>query len=63
MKLKEFSNDMIVFNEDSNMPSKRQDLSITENLEKAISNAEWIFVTFPSFLFESFSKESDTAFA
>ncbi|HUM43329.1 MAG TPA: NAD/NADP octopine/nopaline dehydrogenase family protein [Fervidobacterium sp.] len=54
---KEFSNDMIVFNEDSNMHLKGRISLITENLEKAISNAEWIFVTFPSFLFESFSKE------
>ena len=55
-KLEEYHKDMKVFNEDTNTFVTGKISNITENLEEAVTGADWIFVTFPSFLFESFAK-------
>ena len=55
-RLEEYHKDMLVYNEDGNFFVKGKINRITEDLSEAISDADWIFVTFPSFLFESFAK-------
>ena len=55
-KVEEYSNNMNVYNEDLGSRVIGNIACITQDLEKAVKNADWIFVTFPSFLFESFSK-------
>ena len=56
-KVEEYHKDMLIFNEDNNSFTKGEINKITDNLEEAIKDAEWIFITYPSFLFSSFSKE------
>lgn len=56
-KVSEYHKDMVVFNEDNNTFTKGKINLITENLEEAIKDADWIFITYPSFLFASFSKQ------
>ena len=56
-KVNDYRNDMLVFNTDTNTYVKGKIRLITENLEEAIKDAEWIFITYPSFLFYSVSKE------
>lgn len=53
----EYSKNLIVFNEDFNTHVEGKIKNITEDLCCAIKDAEFIFVTFPSFLFDSLSKE------
>ena len=56
-KVSEYHKDMLVFNEDNNTHTKGKINLITENLEEAVKDAEWIYITYPSFLFSSFSKQ------
>ncbi len=56
-KIEFYKNNMRVFNEDTNTYVYGKIRCITDNLEEAINFGEWIFVTFPSFLFEEFSKK------
>lgn len=56
-KVSEYHKDMVVFNEDNNTFTKGKINLITDNLEEAVKDAEWIYITYPSFLFSSFSKE------
>lgn len=56
-RISEYRKDMLIFSEDSNTYVKGKINLITDNLEVAIKGAEWIFITYPSFLFPSFSKE------
>ena len=56
-KVEEYHKDMLIFNEDNNSFTKGEINKITDNLEEAIKDAEWIFITYPSFLFSSFSKQ------
>lgn len=48
---------MILFNEDSKKNTNGKIDKITDNLKEAIDDAEWIFVTYPSFLFPLLSKQ------
>ena len=54
--VEDYQKDMTVLNEDLGMHTKGNISLITDDLEEAIENADWIFITFPSFLFESFSQ-------
>ncbi|HPY54050.1 MAG TPA: NAD/NADP octopine/nopaline dehydrogenase family protein [Bacilli bacterium] len=56
-KLDEYSKNMKIFNEDSNTYVTGKIAKITDNLEDAVKDAEWIYVTFPPFLFENLSKD------
>ena len=56
-KVEEYHKDMLIYNEDNNSFVKGKINTITEDLESAIKRAEWIFITYPSFLFASFSKQ------
>lgn len=55
--VEEYRKDLLVFNEDTNTRVKGKINLITDNLEEAVKDAEWIYITYPSFLFSSFSKE------
>lgn len=56
-KAEEYHNDMVIFNEDKSSFVFGKIKLITENLLEAVKDANWIFITYPSFLFESFSKQ------
>lgn len=56
-KVSDYRQDMVVFNEDKSTFIKGKIQKITDNLEEAIKDADWIFVTFPSFLFAKSSQE------
>lgn len=56
-KVEEYHKDMVVFNEDSNTRVQGKINKITDNLEDAVKDADWIYITYPSFLFASFSKQ------
>lgn len=56
-KCEEYHKDMQVFNEDSKVITVGKIACITEELKEAVSDAEWIYITFPSFLFESLAKK------
>lgn len=51
-----YSKHMVLFNEEENTQIYGEICEITESLEVAIKGAEWIFITFPSFMFDNFSK-------
>ena len=55
-KVEEYHKDMLIYNEDNNVFVKGKINKITEDLEEAVKDAEWIFITYPAFLFGSFSK-------
>ena len=50
-KVEEYHHDLVVFNEDSNTFVKGKINKITEDLAEAVNDAEWIFITYPAFLF------------
>lgn len=56
-RVDEYRKDMLIFNEDNNVFVKGNINFITEDLQEAVKDAEWIFITYPSFLFASFSKQ------
>ena len=56
-KVEEYHKDMVIFNEDNNLFVKGKIDKITEDLKEAVKDAEWIYITYPSFLFSSFSKQ------
>lgn len=56
-RVNEYHKDMLIFNEDNNSLIKGKINLITEDLKEAVKDAEWIFITYPSFLFASFSKQ------
>ena len=56
-KREEYRQDLLVYNEDSDSFTKGRISLITEDLKTAVNDAEWIFITYPSFLFSSFSKQ------
>ena len=56
-RVSEYHKDMLIFNEDNNSFVKGRINLITEDLKEAVKDAEWIFITYPSFLFASFSKQ------
>ena len=56
-RVSEYHKDMLIFNEDNNAFIKGRISLITEDLHEAVKDAEWIFITYPSFLFASFSKQ------
>ena len=56
-KVEEYQKDMVVFNEDHQTYTKGKINKITDNLEEAVLEAEWIYITYPAFLFSKFSKE------
>lgn len=56
-KVDEYHKDMVIFNEDNNTFIKGKINLITENLEDAVKDADWIYITYPSFLFSKLSKE------
>ena len=56
-RVEEYHKDMLIYNEDNNSFVKGKINNVTEDLQSAIKDAEWIFVTYPSFLFASFSKQ------
>lgn len=56
-KVSEYRKDMVIFNEDSNTFVKGKINKITEDLEEAVKDADWIYITYPSFLFNKLSKE------
>lgn len=53
----EYSKELILYNEDNNIRTKGKISEITNNLDEAIKDAEYIFITFPAFMFEDLSKE------
>ena len=55
--LPKYHKDMKVFSEDDNETYSGNIKLISDNLEECVKDAEYIFVTFPSFLFGQFSKE------
>ena len=52
-----YKNDMQVFCEDTNSYKTGKDIKYTTSLEELVNNSSYIFITFPSFLFESLAKE------
>ena len=56
-KKEEYHKDLVVFNEDSNTFTRGKINKITENLEEAVKDADWIYITYPSFLFAKLAKE------
>ena len=56
-RAEEYSKSMEIYNEDTETYVVGKISVITENLEKAVKAAEWIFVTYPSFLFEGLAKK------
>lgn len=56
-KVNEYHKDMQVFNEDSNSTYQGNISRITSSLDELVNNSEYIFITFPSFLFDNLSKD------
>ena len=56
-KVEDYQKDLIVFNEEKGISINGKIAVITDNLEQAVNNSKWIFVTYPSFLFESFAEQ------
>ena len=54
-KTARFHKDMRVYNSDKRTHVTGKIQKITTDLAEAINGAEWIFITFPSFVFESFA--------
>lgn len=55
-RLEDYSKQMVLYNEENETQEVGNIKLITNNLKEAIMGAEWIFITFPSFLFEDLSK-------
>lgn len=53
----QYHKDMRAYNSDKRAYTTGKIQKITTNLAEATSDAEWIFVTFPSFVFESFASK------
>lgn len=56
-KKAQYHKDMRAYNSDKRAYTTGKIQKITTNLAEATSDAEWIFVTFPSFVFESFASK------
>lgn len=56
-RLNEYRNDMTVFCEDTQSNYKGNIKIITNSLKELSDNSEYIFITFPSFLFKNLAKE------
>jgi len=54
-KAKQFSRAMCIFNEDTKTYMEGKIKAITSNLKEAVADSEWIFITYPSFLFYEFA--------
>lgn len=54
-KTKDYSKNMQAVNLDTDVVTAGDIKEITDDLEHAVENAEWIFITYPSFLFKDFS--------
>ena len=53
----DYHKNMKIFNEDNKTVTTGKIARISESLEEAVDKAEWIFITFPSFLFETLAKK------
>lgn len=56
-KVEQYSKNLRVFSEDTNTYITGNIAKITDDLEDAVKDADWIYITFPSFLFDSLSKK------
>lgn len=53
----EYTRELTVYQEDTDSYYHGKIIEITNDLEKAIQSAQWIFITYPPILFEAFAKQ------